>query len=436
MDINKSLFQQAQRSIPGGVNSPVRSFKAVGGCPVFFKKGHGSKLYSEEGGEYIDFCQSWGAMMLGHAHPEVVEAITCAARNGTSYGAATRAEIELAETICDAVPSIDMVRMTTSGTEAVMGAIRLARAYTGKNTIIKCAGSYHGHADYLLAQAGSGAMTLGIPTTPGVPASFTQHTVIVPYNDCDAIRQAVDKHKDTLAAIIIEPVAANCGVIIPDQTWLSTLRTLCTAHGAVLIFDEVITGFRLAYGGAQERFNVTPDLTCLGKIIGGGMPVGAFGGRRDIMSLLAPAGQVYQAGTLSGNPVAVAAGLKTIQIIRSTDPYAQVEAHTAALCDFIRTTAQQYDIAVQVNTIGSLFSVFFTETPVIRFTDSMQNTHRYASYFHTMLTQGIYLSPSAFEAQFAGAAHSDTDWAATRTGLERSFNYLATEISDEHTHLP
>ncbi|RJP57942.1 MAG: glutamate-1-semialdehyde-2,1-aminomutase [Candidatus Auribacter fodinae] len=425
MDINKELYTEALKYIPGGVNSPVRSFQGVGGTPVFFKSGAGSHLFAEDDTEYIDYCQSWGALLFGHAYSPVVKAVKKAVEKGTSFGAATRNEVDLARMIVEAVPSVEQVRLTCSGTEAVMSAVRLARAYTGKNTIIKFAGSYHGHCDYMLVQAGSGAMTLGIPDCPGVPESFTQHTVIVPYNDADALNAAAEAYSGDLAAIILEPVAANCGVIVPDTSFLSAARTCADTHDALLIFDEVITGFRLAYGGAQEYFGVMPDLTCMGKIIGGGLPVGAFGGKEDIMSMIAPAGPVYQAGTLSGNPVAVSAGLAVLRCIQDTNPYTALAEKTALLRTAIQDAAWEYGIPIVVNSIASLFTLFFTDEPVERFCpDTMQNTLLFSRFFHTMLEEGIYLPPSGFEAQFVSMAHTDYDIERTVQAVKSAFSSL------------
>lgn len=378
------LFNEAEKYIPGGVNSPVRSFKTVGSSPVFIKCAKGSKIYAECGKEFIDYCLSWGAMILGHAHPAVIDRVIHAAKNGTSFGAVTRQETELARIITEAVPSIEQVRLTNSGTEAVMGAIRLARAFTGRNKIIKFDGAYHGHADYLLDSA-------------GVPADFTKHTVSAPYNDIGALESAVERCAGDLAAIIVEPVAANCGLIEPEIEFLNTLRQAADRRGAILIFDEVITGFRLSYGGAQEYFKLKPDITCLGKIIGGGLPVGAFGGRREIMRLLAPSGNVYQAGTLSGNPVAVAAGIATLRVLKEKNPYGDLALKTENICRGIEAAALKSGLSLKANRVGSLFNVFFTDIGLFK------------RFFHGMLKNGIYLSPSGFEVNFLSTAHSDED---------------------------
>ncbi|MBC8473629.1 MAG: glutamate-1-semialdehyde 2,1-aminomutase [Candidatus Omnitrophica bacterium] len=385
---NSKLFDEAKKFIPGGVNSPVRSFKAVGGSPVFVKKAYGSKIYSECGREFIDYCLSWGALILGHAYPEVTEAVSQAIKNGTSFGAATRLEIELARLIAEAIPSIEKVRLTNSGTEAVMGAVRLARAYTGKNKIIKFQGSYHGHADYLLDCA-------------GVPEDFKKHTIVVPYNDIGAVLDATEAHRGDLAAIIVEPVAGNCGVRLPAPGFLEGLREISNRINAILIFDEVITGFRVSYGGAQGFFGIKPDITCLGKIIGGGLPVGAFGGRKEIMDLLAPEGDVYQAGTLSGNPVAITAGITTLNILKEKNPYAELETKTKKLCDGILSSANAYDIKLRTSYICSIFSVFFG--------DNGQDADSFKRFFHDLLKKGVYFSPSGGEADFVSIAHSDED---------------------------
>ncbi len=409
-DRGKELYRKAQRYIPGGVNSPVRSFSAVGGYPVFIKRGAGPCMYGETGGRFIDYCCSWGALILGHAHPAVVRALERVIKQGTSFGAATKREVTLAQAIVEAVPSIEQVRLTSSGTEAVMGAVRLARAFTGRNKIIKFDGSYHGHADYLLVKGGSGIATLGIPGSPGVPRDFTKHTLVAGYNDAAAVRKLAAKHGKDLAAIIVEPVAANCGVVPPRPGFLQALRKVADRSGSVLIFDEVITGFRLALGGAQRVFRVKPDLTCLGKIIGGGLPIGAFGGRRDIMQLLAPVGDVYQAGTLSGNPVAVAAGLATLGLLKKREPYRALEARTRTLCEGIDDLAAKHGIDVRINRAGSLFTVFFSDREVVDYaTARLQDTKRFAKFHRGLLEGGVYFSPSGFEANFLSTAHTAGD---------------------------
>ena len=425
LKIAKNLFDEARKFIPGGVNSPVRSFQAVGGYPVFIKQGKGSKIYGECGREFIDYCMSWGALILGHAYPEVTAELLKTIRKGTSFGTTTRLEIELAKLIVDALPSIDQVRLTNSGTEAVMGAIRLARAYTKKDKIIKFEGAYHGHADYLLANAGSGQATLGIPASAGVPKDFIKYTLVLPYNDIEKVKEAVRKYQKDLAAIIVEPVLANCGVVLPEQGFLQELRKLADKHNIVLIFDEVITGFRLSYAGAQGYFKVKPDLTCLGKIIGGGLPVGAFGGKREIMQLLAPEGPVYQAGTLSGNPVAVNAGIATLNILKKDNPYSVLEERTKEFCEKIGEKAKDLKIKLKVNSVGSMFSLFFTDREVVDFNSAKtQNLRLFKRLFHGLLKNGVYFSPSGFETNFLSAAHSAEDLNETLEFIETALNDL------------
>jgi glutamate-1-semialdehyde 2,1-aminomutase len=421
---NHKLFSQAKKYIPGGVNSPVRSFKAVGGWPVFMKRACGSKIYGECDKEFIDYCLSWGALILGHTHPEVTATLQQAVKNGTSFGAATGLETKLAKLIVEAVPSVERVRLTSSGTEAVMSAVRLARAFTGKKKIIKFAGSYHGHADYLLVKAGSGAATLGIPATAGVPEDFTKHTIVVPYNNIRKLEAAAKKYQKDLAAIIVEPVAANCGVILPGKQFLPGLRKIADRYKVVLIFDEVITGFRLAGGGAQGYFGVKPDLTCLGKIIGAGLPVGAFGGRQDIMRLLAPEGEVYQAGTLSGNPLAVSAGITALTVLKETSPYAALEQKTRRLCAGIKLAAERNGRNLKINQLGSLFSVFFTAKDVVDFASARtQNVNLFRNFYHELLKEGIYFSPSGFEANFLSTAHSDEDIGRTLSAINKALKH-------------
>jgi len=425
MDTTRSseLFEEAQRYIPGGVNSPVRAFKAVGGGPLFIDRGRGSHIWDVDGNKFIDYVGSWGPLILGHAHPLVVQAIEKAAERGTSFGATTEAEIELAKMIVDAVPSVEMVRLVSSGTEAVMSAIRLARGYTSRDKIVKFEGGYHGHSDSLLAKAGSGVATFGIPDSAGVPRTMTADTLVLPYNDIDAARMLFESMGPEIACVIIEPVAGNMGVVIPKPGYLADLRELTHKYGIVLIFDEVITGFRLSYGGAQELYGVIPDMTTLGKIIGGGLPVGAYGGRREIMEQVAPVGLVYQAGTLSGNPVTVAAGIETLRILRGRDPYTELEAKTKRLADALASAAGQSGIDLQVNQIGSMMTAFFTQEAVDGYaTAKTSDTQRYAAFFRGMLEQGIYLAPSQFEAAFVSTAHSDEDIART---IEAARNALA-----------
>ncbi len=409
LNLAKNLLYEAQKYIPGGVNSPVRSFKAVGGYPVFVNKARGSKFFGECGREFIDYCLSWGALIFGHAYPKVVDSLLKAVKKGTSFGTVTTLETELARLIVEAVPSIEQVRLTNSGTEAVMSAIRLARAYTGKNKIIKFEGSYHGHADYLLVKGGSGQATLGIPNTKGVPRDFTKHTIVVPFNDIRKLETAVKKHQKDLAAIIVEPVEVNYGVVLPRQGFLKGLRRVADKYNIVLIFDEVITGFRLSYRGAQGYFNVIPDLTCLGKIIGGGLPVGAFGGKKEIMQLLAPEGGVYQAGTLSGNPIAVTAGITTLKGLKDIDPYDVLEKKTKKLCSGIYSRAQNYGLKIRINQIASIFSI---------------SSELFKRIYHGLLKEGVYLSPSAFESNFLSLAHTKEDIGNTLQAVDKVFKNI------------
>jgi glutamate-1-semialdehyde 2,1-aminomutase len=404
------LFERARRVIPGGVNSPVRAYRAVGGTPPFIASGSGATVTDVDGKTYVDYVQSWGASILGHAHPRVLAAIRDAAERGTSYGAPTEGEVELAEALCAAVPSLASVRLVSSGTEATMSAVRLARGFTDRGKILKFAGCYHGHADALLARAGSGVATFGLPDSPGVTDAQAAGTIVAPFNDIAAVEDAFGKAGDEIACVIVEPVAANMGVVPPADGFLEGLRKITDAHGALLIFDEVITGFRLGRGGAQERFGVTPDLTCLGKIIGGGLPVGAFGGRADAMEMLAPEGPVYQAGTLSGNPVAVAAGRAALARLAEDPPYERLDALAADLCDGLSRTAAEAGVPLTINREGSLFSAFATAEAVVDFASaSRQRSDAYAAFFHAMLTRGFWLAPSAFEAWFLSDAHTRDD---------------------------
>jgi glutamate-1-semialdehyde 2,1-aminomutase len=412
MDMN-SLFTEAQKLIPGGVNSPVRAFRSVGGIPRFIKEAAGAKVIDAEGKEYIDYVASWGPMILGHSHPGVVQAIREAAGRGTSYGAPTEIEIAMARKMVAAFPAIEMVRMMSSGTEATMTAIRLARGYTGREMIIKFTGCYHGHADSLLVKAGSGVATLGIPGSPGIPRRLAELTLSLPYNDSVAVREAIRRFGGDLACIIIEPVAGNMGVVPPQPGFLESLRELTREKGILLIFDEVITGFRVAYGGWQNLAGIAPDLTCLGKIIGGGLPVGALGGRREIMEHLAPTGPVYQAGTLSGNPLAMAAGIATLDILQGKS-YAALEKMTETLCSGYRDLFARKGIPVRINRVGSMFTLFFTPEEVVDFASaSRSDTERFARFFQGMLGEGIYLAPAQFEAGFTSFAHTDEDIART-----------------------
>ncbi len=427
MSRSHELFEAARRVIPGGVNSPVRAFNGVGGEPVFFARAEGAYLYDEDGRRYIDYVASWGPMILGHSHPEVVRAVQETAARGLSFGAPTALEVEMAEAVCRAVPSLELVRMVNSGTEATMSAIRLARGYTGRDKIVKFEGCYHGHADSLLVKAGSGALTLGVPTSPGVPADLARHTLTLDYNDIDQVRRVFDEMGGDIACVIVEPVAGNMNCVPPVPGFLEGLREVCDAHGAVLIFDEVMTGFRVALGGAQAYYNVTPDLTTLGKVIGGGMPVGAFGGRREIMEHIAPLGPVYQAGTLSGNPVAMAAGLANLRLISEPGFFDTLEQKVQRLTDGLEAAAREAGVALTTNRVGGMFGFFFTGEEKIRnFAQvSACDVERFKRFFHGMLEQGVYLAPSAFEAGFVSAAHTEADIDATIEAARRVLAGLA-----------
>lgn len=426
MTRSNDLFAQAQQHIPGGVNSPVRAFKGVGGDPLFFKKAAGAYLYDEDDRQYIDYVASWGPAILGHSHPEVLSAVQAVMQNGLSFGAPTELEIQMADKVCELVPSMDMVRMVSSGTEATMSAIRLARGFTGRDKIVKFEGCYHGHADSLLVKAGSGALTLGVPTSPGVPAALAEHTVTLNYNDSEQVREVFSEIGGEVACIIVEPVAGNMNCIPPVDGFLQTLREVCDKYGAVLILDEVMTGFRVALGGAQAHYGITPDLTTLGKVIGGGMPVGAFGGKREIMEYIAPLGPVYQAGTLSGNPVAMAAGLKTLELISADGFYDNLTARTQQLASGLEEKAKTAGIPLTTNTVGAMFGFFFTEEDnVSNFAQvSGCNVERFKRFYHGMLQQGIYLAPSAFEAGFVSSAHTDEDINNTLSAAEKVFSTL------------
>jgi glutamate-1-semialdehyde 2,1-aminomutase len=394
--------------MPGGVNSPVRAFKAVGGTPFFVAKGEGCYLWDVDGNRFIDFVCSWGPLILGHAHPEVVAAVKEAVERGTTYGAPTELEVALAEKIQQAFPSMEMLRLVNSGTEATMSAIRAARGYTGRKKIVKFEGCYHGHADYLLVKAGSGAATFGIPDSAGVPEGTAQDTIVLPYNDIEAFNKTMDAMGEEIAAVIVEPIAGNMGVVLPKPDFLAALRQKTEKHGVVLIFDEVITGFRVAYGGAQSLYGIKPDLTCLGKIVGGGFPLAAYGGCKEIMQTVAPLGPVYQAGTLSGNPVAVTAGLKTLEILERDNPYPELERRTKQLTQVISEAAKEAGVPVQINQIASMFTVFFTDQPVVDYASARRSdTQRYARFFHALLERGVYFPPSQFEAAFLSTAHDD-----------------------------
>ena len=408
MTQSEALFNEAVKYIPGGVNSPVRAFGSIGSTPRFITKADKSYMWDEDGNCYIDYIGSWGPMILGHNHPAVLEAVLDACRLGLSFGAATRPEVTMAKLICDIVPSIDMVRMVNSGTEAVMSAIRTARGYTGRDKIVKFTGCYHGHSDSLLVKAGSGALTTSVPDSAGVPKDDTKNTLVAEYNDKDSVQKLFDENKDQIAAVIVEPVAANMGLVLPEEGFLEFLREITKDHGSLLIFDEVITGFRLSLGGAQQYYNIKPDITTLGKIVGGGMPIGAYGGRREIMQMISPDGPVYQAGTLSGNPVATTAGIETLNILKN-DPqiYERLEQKTRKLADAAREAGKGH---ICVNQIGSLMSVFFTDQKVRDFESAVtSNTEQYADYFGYLLDRGIYIAPSQFETMFISNAHTEED---------------------------
>jgi glutamate-1-semialdehyde 2,1-aminomutase len=424
--LSEKLFERAGKIIPGGVNSPVRAFKAVDATPLFIARAGGSKIFDADGREYIDYVASWGPMILGHAHPEVVDAIQKAAERGTSYGAPTELEVEMAQCIVDAFPSVDMVRMVSSGTEAAMSAIRLARGFTGRDRIIKFEGCYHGHADSLLVKAGSGVATFGIPGSPGIPPALAELTITLPFNDVEAVKSVVEMYGNELACIIVEPVAGNMGVVLPKPGFLKALKEITRKRGILLIFDEVITGFRLCYGGFQNLAGIEPDLTCLGKIIGGGLPVGAFGGRKNIMEHLAPVGSVYQAGTLSGNPVAMTAGITTLKLLdKYRDGYDGLERKTASLCEEMKKCFDQANIPVRINRIGSMFTIFFTAEEVFDYTSAMKSdTKRFARYFRGMLARGINLAPSQFEAAFLSFAHTDEDMGKTLAACAETLKTL------------
>ncbi len=428
MDFTKSqqLFKEAVELIPGGVNSPVRAFKAVGDFPVFIEKGEGSKLYDVDGNEFVDYICSWGPLLLGHQPASVTAAVQDALLKGSTFGAPTVLEVEIAKMIVDAVPSVEMVRMVNSGTEATMSAIRLARGYTKRNKLVKFEGCYHGHADHLLIKAGSGALTFGVPSSPGVPESIASETLTATYNNLDSVKNLFEQYPDQIAAVIVEPIAGNMGLVPPTEGFLEGLREVTKEHGALLIFDEVISGFRASYGGAQKVFNVMPDLTCLGKIIGGGLPVGAYGGRKEIMEHVAPVGPVYQAGTLSGNPVAMAAGIAALTELAKPGVYEMIESKAKKLADGLRVAAEKAGVKVAVNHSASLLTVFFTEQPVDNYAAAMSSdTAKFKVFFQSMLNQGIYLPPSQFECWFVSLAHSDEDLAKTLAAAETAFAAVA-----------
>ena len=426
MTKSEALFERAQTRIPGGVNSPVRAFKAVGGTPRFMERSDGAYIFDADGNKYIDYVLSWGPMIMGHNHPQVRDAVVQTARDGLSFGCPTEIEIELAERLCDLVPSLEQVRMTSSGTEATMSAIRLARGATGRDKIIKFEGCYHGHSDSLLIKAGSGALTFGVPSSPGVPDVLAQHTVTLPFNDLDALKEAFDQLGNEIACVITEPVTGNMNCILPEPGYLEGMRELCTKHGAILIFDEVMTGFRFGTHCAQGHLGIDPDLTCLGKVIGGGMPVGAFGGKKDIMAHISPLGPVYQAGTLSGNPVAMASGLATLDIISQPNFYDDLFRHTTELCEGMQQVADEAGIPFTTNHMGSMFGFFFTEDEKVTQYPQVigANVERFNKFFHLMLNEGVYLAPASFEAGFMSSAHTDGDIADTIDTARRAFKAL------------
>ncbi|WP_047552146.1 glutamate-1-semialdehyde 2,1-aminomutase [Methylotenera sp. G11] len=423
---SQQLFEKSQQLIPGGVNSPVRAFRSVGGTPVFFKKGLGSRLWDVDGKEYIDYINSWGPMILGHAHPDVIKAVQEVAANSLSFGAPTGLELEIAELINKLVPSMEQVRLVSSGTEATMSAIRVARGFTGRNKLVKFEGCYHGHSDALLVKAGSGLLTFGEPSSAGVPAEVAAHTLTLEYNNTQQLKDLFEASGDEIACVIIEPVVGNMNLVVPHMEFLQTLRDLCTRHGAVLIFDEVMTGFRVHLGGAQALYNIRPDITTLGKVIGGGLPVGAFGGRKDIMQCLAPLGAVYQAGTLSGNPVAVTAGLATLKLLQTPDFHAKLAAQTKKLVDGLVSAAREAGVVFSAQSVGGMFGLYFSEKCPTSFAEVMQaNKEQFNQFFHLMLDAGIYLAPSAFEAGFVSAAHTDADIAFTINAAKAAFKAVA-----------
>lgn len=427
MTHSTELFTRAQQSIPGGVNSPVRAFNGVGGDPIFFKAGRGAYLIDADDKEYIDYVGSWGPMIAGHAHPYIVNAVMECVKKGLSFGAPTALEIQLAEKITELMPSIELVRMVNSGTEATMSAIRLARGFTKRNKIIKFAGCYHGHSDSLLVQAGSGALTLGVPSSAGVPDSIVQHTLVAEFNRLDTVQKLFEKYPHDIAAIIVEPVAGNMNCVLPTPEFLPGLRALCDTYESVLIFDEVMTGFRVALGGAQAHFHIKPDLTTLGKVIGGGMPVGAFGGRREIMQCIAPLGPVYQAGTLSGNPVAMTAGLAGLELISASGFFEQVTQSTQQLMQGLTDRANAFTIPFHTTQLGGMFGLFFTDLKEIKTFDDVKkcDIERFKKFFHGMLREGIYLAPSAYEAGFVSSMHGENEIAKTWVAAEKVFSKLA-----------
>jgi glutamate-1-semialdehyde 2,1-aminomutase len=425
--MSDKLFEAAKQHIPGGVNSPVRAFKSVSGTPLFIKRATGPYLFDSNDKKYIDYVGSWGPMILGHAHPDVIEAVKNTAENGLSFGAPTEIETQMANKICEILPSIEKVRMVSSGTEAGMSAIRLARGYTGRDKIVKFEGCYHGHADSLLVKAGSGALTLGVPTSPGVPADLAQHTITLSYNNIDQVNDLFADIGDQIAAIIVEPVAGNMNCVPASNDFLKTLREVCNEHKSVLIFDEVMTGFRVALGGAQSIYNIVPDLTILGKVIGGGMPVGAFGGKKEIMDFISPDGPVYQAGTLSGNPVAMAAGLKTLELISSANFFESLAEKTKTLAEGLSSAAKESNIPFTINYVGGMFGLFFSSEEKIDSFEKVMNCNqkRFNQFFHGMLEEGVYLAPSSFEAGFVSSAHSNEDIEKTINAAKKVLTNLS-----------
>jgi glutamate-1-semialdehyde 2,1-aminomutase len=422
MSRNEELFLRAQKTIPGGVNSPVRAFRSVGGAPRFFARGEGARVWDADGKSYLDYVGSWGPLILGHADADTVRAVQEAAAKGLTFGAPTEGEVELAELLVQRVPSMDMVRLVSSGTEATMSAIRLARGFTGRDAIVKFEGCYHGHGDSLLVKAGSGLLTFGNPSSAGVPADLAQHTLVLDYNDAQGLRDAFAKHGSTIACVIVEPVAGNMNLIAPKPEFLAAMRELCTQHGSVLIFDEVMTGFRVGPGSAQGLYGITPDLSTFGKVVGGGMPLGAFGGRRDIMEKIAPLGPVYQAGTLSGNPLSVAAGLVTLKKIAAPGFYESLTTKTRALVEGLAAAAKRRGVKFSAQSVGGMFGVYFAATPPTSYAEVMaSDKEAFNRFFHAMLDAGFYLAPSAFEAGFVSAAHSDADIAATVAAADAIF---------------
>ncbi|MED5509937.1 MAG: glutamate-1-semialdehyde 2,1-aminomutase [Pseudomonadota bacterium] len=426
MQTNHELFQKAQKHIPGGVNSPVRAFKGVGGDPVFFREGKGAWLTDAEGKQYVDYIGSWGPMIVGHAHPDVLNAVSEAVQHGLGFGAPTEVETTMADLVCELVPSMELVRMVSSGTEATMSAIRLARGYTGRDKIVKFEGCYHGHADSLLVKAGSGALTLGVPSSAGVPSALAEHTLTLRFNDIDSVLECFEQVGDDIACIIVEPVAGNMNCIPPEPGFLEGLREVCDQYGSVLIFDEVMTGFRVALGGAQAHYGVTPDLTTFGKVIGGGLPVGAFGGKREVMEHIAPLGPVYQAGTLSGNPIAMAAGLATLNLIKQPGFHDDLSAATSKLVEGLQQAANEAGVPMTTNHVGGMFGLFFTDDKKVSYYEQVaaSDQERFKKFFHAMLDRGVYLAPSAFEAGFLSAAHGDSEIAKTISAAKEAFATL------------